>query len=269
MSQWVNFGASNKIVVWLMVVLCVYYFVRVVLMDDNSLLRNSSVCVAYMGSLGWGSAYFYGWGISFYYGFPWWVVGAGVDDIARSLFHAVTVMATLFIGWGIGIIFFLGVKQRSNVHDLSFFRLFLAIWLLFVPVIIEFSVLKRHLAANLFISSLVAVLVLSVIIRFYGERFSFSFFVQNTFIKRHFLEVVMIGFVVYFWVFSFLVGYYKPQFKKEYEMIHHNNSWYYVLARYDSNLVLSKSFKAGNGRFLVFRTEQYDNYEFNIVQTRL
>lgn len=33
-------------------------------MDDNKLIKNSSLFVAYMGCLGWGSAYFYGWGIS-------------------------------------------------------------------------------------------------------------------------------------------------------------------------------------------------------------
>ncbi|EPE9148036.1 hypothetical protein ACS0LN_005368, partial [Escherichia coli] len=31
-------------------------------MDDSTLLRYSSLFVAYMGCLGWGSAYFYGWG---------------------------------------------------------------------------------------------------------------------------------------------------------------------------------------------------------------
>ncbi len=40
----------------------------------------------------------------------------------------------------------------------------------------------------------------------------------------------MIAFVAYFWLFSFLTGYYKPQFKKEYEMINYNDGWYYVLA---------------------------------------
>lgn len=34
-------------------------------MSDSTLLRNSSLFVAYMGCLGWGSAYFYGWGTSF------------------------------------------------------------------------------------------------------------------------------------------------------------------------------------------------------------
>ncbi len=66
-------------------------------MSDSALLRNSSLFIAYMGCLGWGSAYFYGWGTSFYYGFPWWVVGAGVDDVARSLFYAVTVIVVFLI----------------------------------------------------------------------------------------------------------------------------------------------------------------------------
>ncbi|EOC6445654.1 hypothetical protein D0563_RS26560, partial [Escherichia coli] len=45
-----------------------------VVMKDGALLRSSSLFIAYMGCLGWGSAYFYGWGTSFYYGFPWWIV---------------------------------------------------------------------------------------------------------------------------------------------------------------------------------------------------
>ncbi len=93
-------------------------------MNDNSLLRNSSLFIAYMGCVGWVSAYSYGWGTSFYYGFPWWVVGAGLDDVARSLLYAIIVMGILFTGWGIGILFFLLIKKRSKIQDLSFFRLF-------------------------------------------------------------------------------------------------------------------------------------------------
>ncbi|EOR1090396.1 hypothetical protein ACVDN9_005378, partial [Escherichia coli] len=32
-----------------------------VVMKDGALLRSSSLFIAYMGCLGWGSAYFYGW----------------------------------------------------------------------------------------------------------------------------------------------------------------------------------------------------------------
>jgi hypothetical protein len=81
--------------------------------SDSALLRNSSLFIAYMGCLGWGRAYFYGWGTSFYYGFPWWVVGAGVDDVARSLFYAVTVIVVFLIGWGTGIVFFWGSNKKT------------------------------------------------------------------------------------------------------------------------------------------------------------
>ncbi len=84
-----------------------------VVMKDGALLRSSSLFIAYMGCLGWGSAYFYGWGTSFYYGFPWWIVGAGVDDVARSLFFAVIVIAIFLIGWGIGVVFFFAVKRKT------------------------------------------------------------------------------------------------------------------------------------------------------------
>ncbi|HGG5079006.1 TPA: hypothetical protein ACJGV7_004460, partial [Salmonella enterica subsp. enterica serovar Waycross] len=43
-------------------------------MSDDSIIKNSSMLLAYLGGLGWGSAYFYGWGVSAYYGFPWWYV---------------------------------------------------------------------------------------------------------------------------------------------------------------------------------------------------
>ncbi|EFD4923589.1 hypothetical protein F2O79_25975, partial [Escherichia coli] len=87
-------------------------------MNSNALLKNSSLFVAYMGCLGWGSAYFYGWGVSFYYGFPWWVVSAGIDDVARSLFHAITIMVILFLSWGAGVLFFLGIKNKASMHEL-------------------------------------------------------------------------------------------------------------------------------------------------------
>ena len=238
-------------------------------MYSNSMLKNSSLFIAYMGCLGWDSAYFYGWGVSFYYGFPWWVVSTGIDDVARSLFHAVTIMITLLFSWGIGVLFFLGVKNKINMYELSSFRLFLAVFLLFIPIVIEFSVLKKHLALKLLLLSLVVSVIITVIIRMYGHRVSASCFSQSAFIKKHLIEICFVSFVIYFWVFSFSVGFYKPQFKKEYEMINHNDGWYYILARYDASLVLSKSFKSGNGRFLVIRTEQLKNYEFNMVRTDL
>ncbi|HFR6873975.1 TPA: hypothetical protein ACHXOQ_004538, partial [Shigella flexneri] len=98
----------------------------------------------------------YGWGTSFYYGFPWWVVGAGLDDVARSLLYAIIVMGILFTGWGIGILFFLLIKKRSKIQDLSFFRLFFAITLLFFPVIFELLILKQYFILPLSLSFIIS-----------------------------------------------------------------------------------------------------------------
>ncbi|BBK17930.1 hypothetical protein SL180013_24300 [Salmonella enterica subsp. enterica serovar Senftenberg] len=87
-------------------------------MSDDSIIKNSSMLLAYLGGLGWGSAYFYGWGVSAYYGFPWWYVGVGPDNIARSLFHAISLMAIFIIAWGVGILLFFLVKQKARIHDL-------------------------------------------------------------------------------------------------------------------------------------------------------
>ncbi|WP_252099618.1 hypothetical protein, partial [Escherichia coli] len=182
-----------------------------VVMKDGALLRSSSLFIAYMGCLGWGSAYFYGWGTSFYYGFPWWIVGAGVDDVARSLFFAVIVIAIFLIGWGIGVVFFFAVKRKHSMQELNVFRLYFAVELLFVPAIIEFSILRQKIQVPLLLLSAAIALAVTISIRSYGRFLSVSCFYDKPFIKKHFFEIVMIAFVAYFWLFSFLTGYYKPQ----------------------------------------------------------
>lgn len=93
-------------------------------MSDDSIIKNSSMLLAYLGGLGWGSAYFYGWGVSAYYGFPWWYVGVGPDNIARSLFHAISLMAIFIIAWGVGILLFFLVKQKDVFTTLASYAFF-------------------------------------------------------------------------------------------------------------------------------------------------
>ncbi|AEE59979.1 TPA: hypothetical protein NY126_005712 [Escherichia coli] len=235
-------------------------------MSDSALLRNSSLFIAYMGCLGWGSAYFYGWGTSFYYGFPWWVVGAGVDDVARSLFYAVTVIVVFLIGWGTGIVFFLGVKQKNNMQSLSFFRLFLAILLLFVSPALEFSVIHQHFAPYTLTLCVIAALIITLLVRMGVGFISVKCISEVSFIRQYRIECVLLGFIIYFWLFSFIAGWYKPQFKKEYQTLRYENAWYYVLARYDERLILSKSYLNGSKKFVVLNSANTDGFEINIVR---
>ena len=78
----------------------------------------------------------------------------------------------------------------------------------------------------------------------------------------------MAGFMIYFWTFSLIAGWYKPQFKREYQAIHYENVWYYVLARYDDRLVLSKSYRHGSTNFVILNSANTDNFEINIVRVR-
>ncbi|HIH9052327.1 TPA: hypothetical protein ACYUXQ_005020 [Escherichia coli] len=237
-------------------------------MNDSALLRNSSLFVAYMGCLGWGSAYFYGWGTSFYYGFPWWVVGAGVDDVARSLFYAVTVIVIFFIGWGVGLVSFLGIKQKNNIQDLSFIRLFLAILLLFVPPVLEFSIIHQHIASDALAPCVITVLIITLLVRTGRRIISVKCISEVSFIRHHRIEFMMAGFMIYFWTFSLIAGWYKPQFKKEYQVLHYENVWYYVIARYDDRLVLSKSYRSGSSNFVILNSGHIDDFEINAVRVR-
>ncbi|EFA1049832.1 hypothetical protein DC394_005299, partial [Escherichia coli] len=194
---------------------------------------------------------------------------AGVDDVARSLFFAVIVIAIFLIGWGIGVVFFFAVKRKHSMQELNVFRLYFAVELLFVPAIIEFSILRQKIQVPLLLLSAAIALAVTISIRSYGRFLSVSCFYDKPFIKKHFFEIVMIAFVAYFWLFSFLTGYYKPQFKKEYEMINYNDGWYYVLARYDNCLVLSTSFNAGSKRFVIYQSAQDKNLQVDIVRTRI
>ncbi|EHK6665952.1 hypothetical protein BTQ08_22425, partial [Escherichia coli] len=191
------------------------------------------------------------------------------DDVARSLFFAVIVIAIFLIGWGIGVVFFFAVKRKHSMQELNVFRLYFAVELLFVPAIIEFSILRQKIQVPLLLLSAAIALAVTISIRSYGRFLSVSCFYDKPFIKKHFFEIVMIAFVAYFWLFSFLTGYYKPQFKKEYEMINYNDGWYYVLARYDNCLVLSTSFNAGSKRFVIYQSAQDKNLQVDIVRTRI
>ncbi|EFH7843257.1 hypothetical protein GJ336_17775 [Escherichia coli] len=237
-------------------------------MDDSTLLRNSSLFVAYMGCLGWGSAYFYGWGTSFYYGFPWWVVGAGVDDVARSLFYAVTVIVIFLTGWGIGIVFFLVIKQKNSIQNLSFIRIFMAILLLFVPPVLEFSLIHQHIASDALALCVITVLIITFLVRSGRRLISVKFISEVSFIRHHWIEFMMAGFMIYFWTFSLIAGWYKPQFKKEYQTLHYENVWYYVLARYDDRLVLSTSYRSRSTKFVILNSGHIDDFEINVVRMR-
>lgn len=51
-------------------------------------------------------------------------------------------------------------------------------------------------------------------------------------------------------------------------MLHYDSVWYYVLARYDDRLVLSKSYSNGSSTFVILNSGQIDDFEINVVRVR-
>ncbi|HIA7749368.1 TPA: hypothetical protein ACWSDU_005255, partial [Escherichia coli] len=114
----------------------------------------------------------------------------------------------------------------------------------------------------------IAALIITVFVRSGRRLISVKCFSEMSFIRHHWIECMMVGFMIYFWGFSLIAGWYKPQFKKEYQMLHYDSVWYYVLARYDDRLVLSKSYSNGSSTFVILNSGQIDDFEINVVRVR-
>lgn len=178
-------------------------------------------------------------------------------------------MIIFCVAWGTGLLLFFIVKQKTHIKELGVLRLFFALLLFFIPVIIEFSILNEDFLWNLIWIFILTAILVTFIMRFYSKFISVSFFYQINWIRQHCWALIMLGFIVYFWGFSFLVGVYKPQLKKEYEMIQYYGEWYYVLARHHDTFILSKSFTENHNRFVIFRPQAGESYEISLVKVRL
>ncbi|MEL9773931.1 hypothetical protein J4W93_20870, partial [Escherichia coli] len=155
-----------------------------------------------------------------------------------------------------------------NIQNLSFIRLFLAILLLFVPPVLEFSVIHQHLASDALALCVITVLIITLLVRSGRRLISDKCISEVSFIRHHRIEFMMVGFMIYFWTFSLIAGWYKPQFKQEYQALHYENVWYYVIARYDERLVLSKSYRSGSMKFVILNRGHIDDFEINEIRVR-
>lgn len=109
---------------------------------------------------------------------------------------------------------------------------------------------SAHYASALTLCVITA-LIITLLASLGGRLVSVKCISEISFIRRHRIECMMAGFMIYFWTFSLIAGWYKPQFKKEYQTLHYENARYYVLARYDGRLVLSQSYRSGSRKFVI------------------
>ncbi|EFH4637586.1 TPA: hypothetical protein OBO48_004616 [Escherichia coli] len=236
-------------------------------MNINTIIKNSSAFIAYMTCVGWGSAYFYGWGLSYYHGFSWWYIGVNTDNVARSLLYAISLMISAFIAWFVGMKFFLIIKRSKPPYYLEFLRASFYIFTILLPVVIELFILSNEIVWWMLIIPILLSVLITLFIHFFSRVILLrEFFIQ---VKRYFYPIVMVAFVINFWLFSYLAGYYRSQIKKDFEMINHKGSWYYVLMKNNDGLILSKSYSRGHNQFIFLKTDKFSSYEFSMVKVRL
>lgn len=111
------------------------------------------------------------------------------------------------------------------MKDLSFIRFFLAILLLLVPPALEFPVIHRHITPGALTLCVITALIITLLASLGGRLVSVKCISEISFIRRHRIECMMAGFMIYFWTFSLIAGWYKPQFKKEYQTLHYENGF--------------------------------------------
>lgn len=141
--------------------------------------------------------------------------------------------------------------NKKQYEGFEFYQIFLAILLLLVPPALEFPVIHRHITPGALTLCVITALIITLLASLGGRLVSVKCISEISFIRRHRIECMMAGFMIYFWTFSLIAGWYKPQFKKEYQTLHYENARYYVLARYDGRLVLSQSYRSGSRKFVI------------------
>ncbi len=92
-------------------------------------------------------------------------------------------------------------------------------------------------------------------------------FTQLSWVRRHCFHYSYVGFIIYFLYFLFLLGSYKPQLKKEYEMILYDGGWYRLWPDIMIGFILSKSFTKNNNRFIIFWARRWASYEITLVKS--
>ena len=134
-------------------------------MDDSTLLRNSSLFIAYMGCLGWEAL------ISMDGDFLllWLSMvdrRVGVDDVALKFVLCCERYRYIPYWMGSRYCFLFRHKTKNNIQNLSFIRLFLAILLLLFRLFWSFRVIHQHVEPD----AVVFVLLLPLQLRFCQVR---------------------------------------------------------------------------------------------------
>ncbi|MBE2894960.1 hypothetical protein [Spirabiliibacterium falconis] len=218
-------------------------------MHNLDKLINSSILATFFIGLGWSVAYVYGWAQSYYYGYPWELVDVGIANIARSIGYVLFLSFIAAILYLLGLACLLFVKPHLPSVAVKVLRTFIFCTILSAPILIQIF-LFMHRINYLFIGLyLSCALSLSIIFR--NKLKSINNTALLTAIQKRKLNMVYTALFCYcyFVISAFMVGYYRPLFRVEYPVLTLAQKRYYVLAKSDDKLILTRSLEHENTTF--------------------
>lgn len=209
--------------------------------------------MAFLIVLSWSAAYTYGWGQAYYYGFPWWYVDVGVDNVARSLSYVLYVTLWLFAAYLIGLLLLTKVKPFLSLSCVKFLRALIIVAVLWLYLLIGSVLLTGKITPQIGVGYVVVVICSTVIFQSPINQHIQSLHLANMLrLMYHYKNYVLLSTYLYFVIFAFLTGYFRPYFKTGFDQLEIAHKMYYVLAKYNKTFVLAEEVKRDNEHFYLY-----------------
>ncbi|MGY4677031.1 hypothetical protein ACWIT3_04730 [Pasteurella sp. P03HT] len=224
------------------------------MLKNISDLIFSSISMAFLVILSWSIAYSYGWGQSYFYGYPWWYVDIHVSNIARSIGYVMSVTLLLASISFLTIYAIRKLKPFLSYNNLNRLRASSLSFIMWLPLLIIGFLLTGNLNHLILISYLILFISFTFIIKNYIEKY-IRYFNKDIILKyvhqyKFYLAILI---YLFFVLFAFVIGYFRPQFTHTFDMVEFNRKMYYVLSKYEDTIILSESIKKEGEDFYIYR----------------
>ncbi|ACS97026.1 hypothetical protein NJ8700_02930 [Aggregatibacter aphrophilus NJ8700] len=230
---------------------------------------SSSISMAFLVVLGWSVAYAYGWGQSYFYGFPWWYVDVGSGNVARSLGYVIWATIILLLTYLIGLFGLKKVKPYMSERCVNLLRTYILCTIFFIPIPVACILLVGKLNSIFAIVYIITTFIFTLLFKNYFRNHisTISIHVVIRFFHRN-KSYVMLFMYCYFVIFGFIMGYVRPNFKIIFDSMEVEKQSYYVLAKYSDTFILSRSIRATNGDFYIYKMNPNSICHIKVVDIR-
>lgn len=182
-----------------------------------------------------------------------------MHNVARSLGYVLFLSLIFLLAYIVGVISVKISKKDLSEKIVKLLRAFMCTTILVVPILLQYILFDNKVLYTVVPAYVLLAMVLSHFLSYKIDSIN----VQKVWnkIKRRDINLllVLLAFYLYFVLSAFAVGYIRPYFRHSYPSIEVNNEFYYILAKNDKGLILSKDTRRKNDEFFVYPCEPHPN----------